>query len=260
MTVDTVVIKTPENIEAPEGHDEKMIAKVDAVNAPAEETRPDWLPTKFKSVEDMAKAYSELESKLGTSKPATEEVPEVTPEVKEPATEEVKAELESKGLSLSDFSKEFNDTGALSDDSYSALEKAGYDRTLVDGYIAGQKAIANEHFNSVVSVVGGAEAYTGMVSWAKDNLPAQDILAYNQAVESGDLARTRLAVSGLQARFTAENGSEPSLVGGRGQVTAGGEVFESVAQVTAAMKDPRYKTDQAFRNKVQAQLGRSEVF
>ena len=30
------------------------------------EERPDWLPEKFKNAEDMAKAYGELESKLGS--------------------------------------------------------------------------------------------------------------------------------------------------------------------------------------------------
>ena len=31
------------------------------------ESRPEWLPEKFKNAEDMAKAYGELESKLGQS-------------------------------------------------------------------------------------------------------------------------------------------------------------------------------------------------
>ncbi len=30
------------------------------------ENRPEWLPEKYKSGEDLAKAYKELESKLGT--------------------------------------------------------------------------------------------------------------------------------------------------------------------------------------------------
>ena len=43
---------------------------VDNVEAPAEaptESRPEWLPEKFKTPEDLVTSYSNLESKLGTS-------------------------------------------------------------------------------------------------------------------------------------------------------------------------------------------------
>ena len=43
---------------------------------PVEETpadRPEGLPEKFNSVEDLAKSYAELESKLGTKAPEPEE-------------------------------------------------------------------------------------------------------------------------------------------------------------------------------------------
>ena len=77
--VDTVVI-TSENPGAPEGHDQKMIDLVDkSAEIPSDnldvdpqassESRPEWLPEKFKSPEDMAKAYAELEGKLGGNKP-----------------------------------------------------------------------------------------------------------------------------------------------------------------------------------------------
>ena len=36
-----------------------------------ETPRPEGLPEKFKSVEDMAKSYSELESKLGANPPSS---------------------------------------------------------------------------------------------------------------------------------------------------------------------------------------------
>ena len=43
---------------------------VDNVEAPAEaptDSRPEWLPEKFKTPEDLVTSYSNLESKLGTS-------------------------------------------------------------------------------------------------------------------------------------------------------------------------------------------------
>ena len=52
---------------------DEMVAKAEAEETKGEEPtleapepqRPEWLPEKFNSAEDMAKAYSELESKMG---------------------------------------------------------------------------------------------------------------------------------------------------------------------------------------------------
>ena len=51
--------------------DDSQAASIDVKNAAekAAENRPAWLPEKFKTPEDMAKSYVELEKKLGTTKP-----------------------------------------------------------------------------------------------------------------------------------------------------------------------------------------------
>ena len=54
-------------------HVNEMLAKVEGTQQDPE--RPEWLPEKFKSVEEMAKAYSALEGKLG--QPQQEEQEEV---------------------------------------------------------------------------------------------------------------------------------------------------------------------------------------
>ena len=49
-------------------HVDAMVAKgeqLEANNNPNQEERPDWLPEKFKNVEQMAEAYSNLEKKMG---------------------------------------------------------------------------------------------------------------------------------------------------------------------------------------------------
>ena len=265
--VDTVVIKsTPQ--EAPEDHDQKMIDKVDAANAitPPEGTegtppndRPDWLPEKFKSPEDMAKAYSELESKLGGAKPpADPAVPDVDPAA---ATEaDVEKALAPSGLNLQDFNQEFAKTGELSPESYDKLAKAGYDKALVDQFIEGQKARATQFESEVQSEVGGTDRYVEMVTWAKANLTSAEIDAYNTAVGSGKPENAKLAALGLNAKFTKAVGNEPGrTIGGTKADTSSGN-FESTAQVTEAMKDPRYKNDPAYRAKVQAKLAASNVF
>lgn len=264
--VDTVVIQsTPQ--EAPEDHDQKMMDLVDKTNAPlplegAEgtppEDRPEWLPEKFKSAEDMAKAYSELEAKLG-QKPAAEapKTPEVPPV--DATVEDAEKALAPKGLNLQDFNAEFAQKGELSTESYEKLAAAGYDKAIVDQFIEGQKARASQFEGEIMGEVGGADRYTEMVTWAKANMTPAEVDAYNSAVGSGKPESAKLAVAGLNARFTNAVGVEPQRMLG-GQKASTSESFESTAQVTEAMKDPRYKNDPAYRAKVQAKLASSSVF
>ena len=269
--VDSVVITSAPAAAAPEGHDDKMVALVDGVtNAPkdlleggAPVSRPEWLPEKFQSVEDMAKAYAELEAKLG-GKP--QDSPQTDPtnantnaNANANQTEQNPEQaLSEKGLDLSTFTTEFNSKGELSAESYAKLAAAGFDKGIVDNYINGQKAMMAQYETSVTAEVGGAEKYAEITAWAKTNLTDAEINAYNNAVSSGDMAQAKLAVLGLSAKFSKANGSEPRLVQGRTS-SASGDVFESTAQLTEAMRDPRYAKDPAYRSKVQAKLARSNV-
>lgn len=263
--VDTVVI-TSENPGAPEGHDQKMIDLVDKsaeipsdnladpqLSSDAPEGRPQWLPEKFKSPEDMAKAYAELESKLGQPKQ------DATPSDKPQAPENPQQELQKQGLDMNEFSQEFAAKGELSPESYEKLAKAGFDKNLVDDYIAGRQARAAQFETSIKAEVGGDERYGEMLEWAKANLTPAEIAAYNSAVSSGNADQAKLAALGLSAKFGKAVGQEPQRMLG-GQRAGGDDVFESTAQVTEAMRDPRYKSDPAFRAKVQAKLARSQVF
>lgn len=259
MTIEQVVITAPA-AEAPEGHEAAMIAKVDAASPPtAEAERPSWLPEKFKSAEDMAKAYAELEAKQGSGKPAVAAAPAVAAPAAQ-SDEQAAVAATKAGLDMSALKAEFSAAGKLSDESIAKLEAAGFDKATVDAYVAGQEALASQFQSEVMAVTpGGADKYTEMVEWAKANLSDAEIAAYNTAVGSGNKDQAKLAVSGLGAKFSAAVGSEPNLIGG---IVHGGsvDVFESVAQVTAAMRDPLYGTDPAYRAKVQAKLGRSQVF
>jgi hypothetical protein len=262
--VDTVIVPSTTPTEDP-AHVEAMIAKVDAASEPpADETppatdastedRPQWLPEKFKSPEDLAKAYAELESKLG--KPAESKQADPSDQ---PSTDQVKDELATKGLDLSDFSQEFNTKGELSAESYDKLEKAGYPRNIVDQYIDGQKARAALYESEVKSIAGGEQSFSEMVEWAKANLTPTEISAYNAAIDSGDPNIAKLAVSGIYQKFSAARPAEPNLFKGATSASGSSDVYESVAQMQKDMASPEYKSDPAFRAKVAAKLSRSNI-
>lgn len=277
--VDRVEIRTPD-AGAPEGHEEAMIAKIDKANEPPptdapltetqSEDRPQWLPEKFKSPEDLAKAYAELETKLGGQKaPAQEADPAAKPEdqkadekapEKSPEEKAVDDALKAQNLNLEDFSKEFQEKGELTPESYEKLTKAGFPKALVDQYIEGQKALAANYQQSIFNEAGGEEQYKAMTAWAKTALSPADIDAYNTAINSGS-AQAKLAVAGLLAKYTGANGKPPAqlLKGDTGKANVESDVYASRAEMTKDMKDPRYHNDAAYRAKVIAKIDRSNI-
>lgn len=223
--------------------------KVDTTVTPApivkavEGDRPAWLPEKFKTAEEFAKAYGELEKKQSTPAAAVKPVA-VTVEA-----------VTKAGLNLPALDKEYATTGELSAETLQALADKGFDKASVDSYLNGQKAIAEKLVGSFETVAGGKEALAATLSWAKANLTADDAAAYNAAIDSGDLRLAKLALQGVVAQYTAANGKEPALLsGGEGARTTDATPYESTAQMVADMRKPEYKKDPAFRAKVDARL------
>ena len=228
------------------------------------QSRPEGLPEKFNSVEDMVKSYSELEKKLGEqSQPTKESVDPVSQA--ETKQEQPKSDLDiatkavdSAGLNMDSLAEEYAKDGKLADNSYKSLEKAGIPKEYVDRFIAGQQAIADQQSATVKNMVGGAEAYDSMSEWASNNLSETEKQAYNAAVNSKDLEAVKLAVVGLKARYAQSTGSEPKLVEGKAS-PSGEQGFASWAQVTQAMADPRYSKDPAYQAEVKNKLANSKI-
>ena len=223
------------------------------------------LPEKFKSVEDLAKSYSELEKKLGEQTPKQEEVDPVSAtKLKEEAPKQENSleiaedAVENAGLNFDTLAQEYAEKGQLGDESYKALEQSGIPKAYVDQFIAGQKAIGEQQTNNVKDMVGGDEAYSEMASWASKNMSDGEKKAYNAAVNSADMDTVKLAVDGLRAKYQAANGTEPSLMQGKATPVAE-QGFESWAEVTAAMADPRYSKDPAYQEAVKQKLANSEL-
>ena len=208
--------------------------------------KPSWLPEKFNSAEELAKAYGELE-KAYSSKQPTEEAQPVTQQEAEQAT----------GLSLDSYYNEFAENGQLSDDSYKKLEASGLPKDLVDSYIEGQTAISDNHVRQIQSVAGGDGEYEKITTWASENLPEAEVNTFNKVVEKGTVEEAMMAVSGLKARYDNNVGVTPTLI--QGQAAAPQSAFQSTAEIVSAINDPRYKEDSAYRSNVEAKIKRSNV-
>ena len=225
------------------------------------QSKPEGLPEKFNSVEDLAKSYQELEKKLGAQSQDKKEVDPVAkaaPKVNNNNLEIAEKAVTNAGLDMSSLQSEYAEKGELDAKSYEALEKAGISKEYVDSYIAGQEAIAKTQAEEIKNTVGGNETYQEMVDWASNNMTEGEKTAYNKAVNSGDMDTVKLAVNALKGQFERANGVEPKLVEGKAQPSQE-QGFLSWAQVTEAMSDPRYAKDMAYQNDVKNKLANSNL-
>jgi hypothetical protein len=225
---------------------------------------------KYKSAEDLERAYLELQKKLGERPSEQEpEADEDQEEAQEEASEEVAEEEGDEELSealqaLVAASDEFNEKDGLSSETLEKLSQLD-SRTLVETwaeYIRTQKeqaqavALSQEQTNEIYKAVGGQQTYGEMVAWAADNLSPDEIAAYDAVVNGGDYNATYWAVQGLRSRFAESVGVEGKVYSGtRAPKPADG--FRSQAELARAISDPRYKDDPAYRIDVQEKLARS---
>ena len=226
---------------------------------------------KFKSVEDLAASYKELEGKLGQ----VSEEDQATEETEEQTEEQFNAEeyygdglasvLEEVGIDAQDITQRFTDTGEISEDDYSKLGEAGFSKQVVDTYLDGLRGVGEgdeiptQQIQNIKDSVGGDQAYEQMADWCQQNLSEQEIKAFDKITETADAPVIQLAVEGLYTRYQNAMGVEPDLVTGR-PAASGPNPYRSTAEVQAAMSDPRYGKDVTYTENVYSRLNNSDVF
>lgn len=195
--------------------------------------------------------------------PSPEENPQASLEQdfqKQQSTEqEVKTALTKSGIDFDALAAEYDKDGALSADSLAALEKAGYPKAVVDAYLAGLDALADRYVQEVKNLAGGEENYARLIQFIGSQ-PQNVIDGFNAAIQTGNIAQIQLALAGVQAQMTAAYGtSNPSVMAGaQGAGTPTG--YQTTAEMTKDMSDPRYQTDPAFTQEVYRKIQYSSLF
>lgn len=242
---------------------------------PAQQPQQELIAGKFKSQDDLLKAYKELEAKLGAKPPTAEASPpasppadpqsagmkmDTTPDPKEGSQEEekaAKAETDVSPLDFTQYSTEYFEKGELSEDSYKALEKDyRLPKDVVDAFVEGQQAILTIRGQALYEAAGGKEAYNALTAWGTASLPPEQRAAFNSAVDTairtGDNAAATLLIQALKSQM---GGAEPRYVAAQNK-DAGPAItpFSSRAEMTAAMRNPLYRTDPAYEQQVKERL------
>ena len=256
---DTKVIETHED-PAPESqeHIQEMIDKAERVQSvPRDDGKPKWLPDKFESPEDMAEAYAQLEQKLSSRDTQQEtKSQQKTPPATTPPP--VSRRPTNQDIDFERYAREFAEQGVLSENSYKELSQRGMTEDVVDTWLTGQQALADETVNLAHDAVGGEEEYNSLMEWSANSLEEKEIDAFNRAIETPNTDDVVFAIKSLNARRQMEEGQSPTLLQGDTGGT-GINSFQSVAQLTKAMNDPRYSNDPAYRDEVTQKLSQSSI-
>ena len=118
--------------------------------------------------------------------------------------------------------------------------------------------LTKKQANFLMEQVGGEKEYKSMLEWAGQNFTEEEIGMYDGVMESGDSRAIYYAVQALQARYNDNVGSDGQLLTGRGAENTD-DSFKSQAELVAAMSDPRYDRDPAYRQDLMRRLENSDV-
>jgi len=120
------------------------------------------------------------------------------------------------------------------------------------------RSLSQQDVDYLHGLAGGTDGYNQMISWASDNMDKKEIAMYDSVMEKGDPASILFAVKALVAQFKEAN-SEGQLLTGKSSPNESQRGFRSQAELIAAMSDPRYETDPAYRDDVIAKLENSNI-
>ena len=250
----------------------------------------DLLAGKYKNAEELEKAYMELQQRFGRGEEAeTEEVEEG--EVEESADDGYErydeegyvnfdAVKEAYGENLADVFQEagidpwemndhfYQNDGTLTNEMYDQLNEAGFSDEVIDAYLGGLRnqmgyddseavALSDSEISQIKNIAGGKDGYARLVDWAGQNLPQEDIEAFDEVINTANQAAVRFAVKALMSQYEDAMGRDPELV--TGKQSNQGEGYRSMAEVVRDMSDSRYDSDEAYRMDVMRKLERSNL-
>ena len=254
------------------------------------------LAGKYKTTEDLEKAYKELESKLGKQDKGLERDdvpdPEETTEEKEPQlTKEdfynedgsinYDTAEQAYGKQISDIFKSneidpmkmteyfVENNGTLSDEMYNQLSEAGLPREAVNQYLQGARqqvgftqevelpVLNNEEVAEVKAIAGGEEGYEQLMSWASDNMSEADSNNFDEIIQLQNKAAAKFAVKALMGQYEDAVGRDSNLI--QGKQSTPQEVYRSMAEVVRDMNNPLYDSDEAYRDDVRRKLETSNI-
>ena len=225
------------------------------------------LAGKYKDAKDLEAAYLSLQKKLGQEEEVDYESSDEGYEEEEGTDEEVSENAPAISLINEASDEYYANDGTLSEETISRFSEMS-SQDLVNAYVemyqngqvnqASNVEMSEAQVNSVMNAAGGEANYNEIVEWAASNLSDRQIDAFDSVVDSGNPAAIGIAFQGLQSAYQEANGYEGRMLQGKAP-SSSGEVYRSQAELVAAMGDPRYDNDPAYRADVIQKLEQSDL-
>lgn len=224
---------------------------------------------KFKSAEELEKAYKELEKKLGqqsqedsTNDTSDDDGDEVRDQEGSEGDEGDNEEVDENVDFIRKASEEYwANEKQLKPETIQRLKELPSEK-LIEAYLeltkdsapATVQPLDEAAANEILQSVGGQEAYNATLAWATENLKPEEVAAYDNVLNSGNKDAIYFAVQALNKRYLDAVGFEGQTVSGKAGRSTGPKPFRSQAELSRAIRDPRYHEDPAYRNDVAARL------
>jgi len=248
LTMEPNVEKTSiENLSAEEQDSLK-------VGEQMQEAQDNLLAGKYKNAEELEKGYLELQQKLSNKEEApTEEQAEVVEEAEE---QTILDRIWEEATTQEEFSPEL--TEEISKMSSTDLANMYLDYRQSN---EGKEPEVNRDFSEadikeLKGIVGGEENYANMIQWAQGSLNEQEVQMFDAVMQRGDPLSAFFAVRSLAYAYSDAVGYDGNMVQGKAPRQSNDQ-FRSQAEVVAAMGDPRYENDPAYRRDIMEKLERS---
>ena len=118
--------------------------------------------------------------------------------------------------------------------------------------------MSDDNVKQLKQIAGGDQQYGKMMQWAQSNLSKQEIDMFDSVMARGDVASAWFAINSLSQRYSDGIGYDGKMLTGNAPSTRG-DTYRSQAEMVAAMSDPKYDNDPAYRRDVMEKVARSDM-
>ena len=207
--------------------------------------------------EELEQGYIELQKKLGQQEDTAEEAEEEYEEGEE-------GEVEDLGIldelwEYESNNEEFHEEALAELKEMDPVELAKMHieyRKQVETGETGGRDFSEQDITELKGIVGGDENYTNMIERAQGALNETEVNMFDAVMAKGDPLSAFFAVRALAYAYNDSIGYEGNMVQGKAPKQSNDQ-FRSQAEVIAAMGDPRYENDPAYRRDIMQKLERS---
>jgi hypothetical protein len=210
-------------------------------------------------MEEVVKAYIELEKMKGGGPEVSQEGEEPSKEVPSEKKPDEKPDEDTKdNVDLSKYEEKYLKEGALSEEDYAELEKLGYDKQQIDEHIEFVEWKKEKAIKDVLEPIGlNKDTFKEMTTWLAETKSAQEVAEINQALASAPKAGQQAIIKGLYAEYSTVNAGP---IHTNSPTTAPSKAYQTQEEFFKDVSSPEYQNNPKFRELVEKKMAISDIF